>query len=152
MSTTAQLRRASNYRRRYRKNHSQAAIKLSLAAHDMHKSDHDYDCHIYERKEWGCSSWGICTCGYGEVCKMHRDYSELRSLERSVAEVRAEVEAVFGKPDDGLAGGLESVSAAIAAELTDGHPPLSDSVKDALRKAEEFLAQRPSGFLALKSR
>lgn len=145
MSKASQIRRWRKDR-----NRNNAVIQQALADADADKLAHDYDCNIHERQEWGCLAYGICSCGYGDARKMHGDYSELRSCERHANDATAEVDAVFGKSDDGLAGGLESVSAAIAAELTDGHPPLPDSVKDALCKAEEYLTQRSNRLMALK--
>lgn len=93
------------------------AIRHSITAHDADKTAHDYDCCISEREEDGCSQWGICDCGYGDARMMHGDYGETRSFERwmddinrNPALVSSDPAVAFGKPDDGLAGGLESLT------------------------------------------
>ena len=127
MSTPAQRRRRLNHRRRHRKDRGQhATVEQSLDAHDAHKTDHDYDCNIHERREWGCSAYGICSCGYGDARKMHCDYSELRSLERGAADIDAMFNAVFGKLDDRLAGVLVAIERKPPRIVLD-YNPRSDS-------------------------
>ena len=86
------------WRRRYRRMGRRCfgrknPVAQSIASHDADKTAHELDCSIHDWKEYGQADWGICNCGYGDACKMHGDYTELRSAGRIVHDI--ENEGVF---------------------------------------------------------
>lgn len=63
---------------------------LELQEKPKDNNFHDGDCTIYASLSNGCSTDGICTCGYGLRLSRNCDYSEVYSKERKDIEAKLE--------------------------------------------------------------